>query len=441
MRVNPPTLPLTKAVFAAALRTGHGRAIQQLASYGPIGLEDSIVAACITCLSYDPQCEAARAPWLYSVVDHAQLDATVLQAIGAIEHGLPGDSHRDVDQRSAILKEMAASGSNEARRLLYSSLARSPVSGDVIGLYDIVALDGVDGLIYVARQLGQWLHADPDFWVDGYLNSYLRADTGIDGGLKALEREASVDPDIARYLVGSRQARDSPSSSARFDATSFTAVQIVDLIQKNPKSQCHWLRTWGANASADQLEIVFAALVMSDEPEHVKRLFRCFAKVGTPRFESRLLRWFDYADEDVQFCAVAALAYVTHPELRQAARRFIAQGNVARGISLLVNNFEDGDFSMCTKHLPSPVDADDTHRLVGALLDLCEAHPGDAASDCLLYVYEFSPCSTCRCRAVKAMFRTNTAPAWVLEESAFDADPETRELVGGDHSFLNLKRP
>jgi hypothetical protein len=74
-------------------------------------------------------------------------------------------------------------------------------------------------------------------------------------------------------------------------------------------------------------------------------------------------------------------------------------------------------------------DADEVHHLVGELLDLCEAHPGADALDCLLYVYELSPCSTCRRRAVEALIDTNIAPAWVLAESAFDADPDTRALV------------
>jgi hypothetical protein len=67
---------------------------------------------------------------------------------------------------------------------------------------------------------------------------------------------------------------------------------------------------------------------------------------------------------------------------------------------------------------------------VGELLDLCEAHPGDEALDSLLYVDEFSPCTTCRRRAVKTLIDTNTAPSCVLTACAFDAALETPALVG-----------
>ncbi|GLZ88707.1 hypothetical protein Pres01_47580 [Metapseudomonas resinovorans] len=432
MRIEHPALPLTKAAFFAALRTGHGRAIQQIENHGSNGLEDKIIEACVTCLSYDPQCEAARAPWLFAIVERAKLNTEVMQAIKAIEHKPSSPKQRDFDQRSAILKELAASGSDDARRLLYSSLARIPETSDVIGADDIVALDGMDGLIYVARQLGRWLQDDPDFWIDDHLCSQFDGEKG----LAALEREAAVDPDVASYLAEIRKTCEGFSgSSTRFNTTAYTATEIVAHVKKNPRDRCYWFRQWGAQADNDQREIVFAVLLASEEPEHAKRLFRCFTKTGVPRFESRLLQWIDHPDEELQWAAITALAPITHKELRQAAKRLIADGNIANGIALLVNNFVEGDFSMCAGQLARFEDADETHHLVGQLLDLCEAHPGIEALDCLLYVYEFSPCSTCRKRAVKALTDTNTTPLWVLAESAFDADPETRALVSADRSF------
>lgn len=166
MQIQRPTLPLITAAFAAALRTGHGRAMQQVEGHGAHGLDDKIIEACVFSLSYDPQCEAARAPWLFSIVDRARLNERVVQAIEAMVHKPQPEDHRDMDQRSAILKELAAAGLEDARRVLYLSFARLSDTADVIAARQIVALDGEAGLIYVARQLGGWLRADPDFSVD-----------------------------------------------------------------------------------------------------------------------------------------------------------------------------------------------------------------------------------------------------------------------------------
>lgn len=432
MPITAPSLPLTQAAFADALRTGHGRVIQQLENHGAIGLENLIVDACVACLTYDPQCEEERAPWLYSIVERAQLSARVVQAIEAIKHEPSSETHRDVAERCAILKELAVSGSADARRLLYASLARLSNTADVIGADEIIALDGVEGLIHVARQFGRWLQADPQFWVED-LSTQLDESIGVDVGLAALEREAIVDSDIAFYLAGVHKANDNLEvASARIDPATLTAIEVMAHVKKNPKDPCPWLSRWGLQADNDERETVFAALLASQEPEHAQRLFRCFAQTGLPRFERRLLQWMDHPNERIQWAAMRALAPITHPELRQAAKRLMGDGYMATGIALLVSNFEKGDFSMCAKHLPKLADADEIHRFIGPLLDVCVAHLDEEARDCLLYVYEFSPCSICRSRAVKALIKSNIAPEWVLAESAFDADSDTRALVGGD---------
>jgi hypothetical protein len=427
--VTPPILPLGASAFAIALSKGHGRAMQQVVRHGSSGLDDKIIEACLSCLSCDPQIEAARAPWLFAIVDRAKLNARLVQAMEAMVHEPPPEKHRDMEQRSAILKELAASGSDDARRVLYLSLARSSHTADVFGADQIVALDGEPGLIHVARQFGRWLRADPDFRVDDDIIAQFDDYTEIGRGLAALERAAVVDPDIANYLAGVRKTRESVSASSRFDASAYTGAQIVAHVETNPRDQCHWFRRWGAQAGSDQCETVFAALLASSEPEHVKRLFRCFGKIGVPRFENRLLQWICHSDEQVRWAAVKAVAPVMHGQLRQAAMQLIADGHIANGVALLVSNFEAGDFSMCAGHLARVADTDEAHHLIGELLDLCEAHPGGEALDCLLDVYELSPCSTCRRRAVTALIDSNTAPAWVLTESAFDADPETRALA------------
>jgi hypothetical protein len=413
--------------------------MQQIKGFGSVGLYGAIIENCVSCTSYDPQCEAERAPWLFSIVDSANLKAEVVQAIAALLREPPLEEHwRDLAQRSAMLQELAVAGVDDARRLLYSSLARLSDTSSVIAAHDIVALDGAAGLIHVARQLGQWLQDDPDFWVDDYLISEFDAAQGCQDWLALLEREAVSDPLIASYLVGLRLARETASNGTanyrarRANESAMTGAQIIAHVMTNPKEQCHWFRGWGTQADPVQREVVYSALLDTSEPEHVQRLFRCFGKTGVPRFDKRLLPWIFHTDSIVQWAAVRAVAPLKHPELRAAALQLIANGDLGYGAHLLVANFEVGDLSLCAQQFERPTDIDQCHWLCGELLALCEAHPGPDALDCLLYVYEFSPCSTCRREAVKALIDIGIAPAWLREEAAFDADPDTRALALGE---------
>ncbi len=432
MHINAPTFPLSRAAFAAALKTGHGRALQHVASHGVSGLEDELIGACISCMSYDSQCEGDRAPWLVSIIDRAQLHDKLVRAIAATKDVFRSENHDNLAQRCAILKELASMGAAEARRLLYASLARSSNTADVLGADHIVALDGEPGLLHVVRQLGQWLHADPDFWVDDRLIAQFDDATGSARGMDILEREAIVDVDIAHYLHAIRTTRDRQSgASRRLNVGDFTGAALIEYVRNHPRDACYWLRRWSAQADSGQCELVFDALLASSDSELVKRLFRCFSVTGVPRFDNRLLPWLTHADEQLAWAAGRAVAPVRHVELRQTAWRLINDGMLANGATLLVNNVEAGDLALCAARLVRLEDPDEAHHLAEALLDLCNAHPGSEALDCLLYVYEHSPCSICRQRAVEALSSTGLAPAWLLAESEFDAQPHTRLLAQG----------
>ena len=429
MLITRPRFPLSSTEFTRALATGHGRAIEHVARFGAGGLEPAIIAACVRSLSYDPQCEAARAPWLATLVARAKLEPEVTDAIAALLHLPPDEDQCDLDQRSAILKELASCGSETAHRLLYLSLQRLTHSAGVVGAENIVALDGEPGLIHVARELGRWLKDDPHFWSCDRIIAQFDEAAGAGCGVAVLEREAMHDADIARYLDDLRAQNEASNRRVPHDVGACSGAEIVAHYKRKPQDQCHWFRRWGADAPSDQTAIVFAALLASDDPEHVKRLFRCFAKTGVPRFDERLLTWLRPCDQQLRSSAVNALAHLAHPHIRQAGIQLIAEGDVGHGLALLVNNFEAGDFSMFTVDLLRRADLDDAHGVLFDLLELCQAHAGDEARDCLIHVYEHSPCSSCRKQAVEAMVNANTAPPWLLAEAVFDAEPHTRALA------------
>ena len=433
MQIEQPTFPLAKEVFVAALRTGHGRVVQHIDRYGIDGFEHAIVEACVTSVVYDRQIEAERAPWLASIIQRGNLGAEVIAQMKTTMDEAPSDDFSDLTQRSAILKELAAAGLEAARQLLYQSLARLPETSDVIGDEPIIALDGLNGMMYVARQLGRWLQDDPDFWVHGYLISMSDEVVGADETLPALQRAAVNDSDIASYLAGVIKTQEMPrKKSVWLERMAYTGAQVLEYINQHPKGPCRWLRGWGKRAASDQRELVFSALLTASEPEKITQLLRSFGAIGVPRFDRRLLEWLTHPDEDLRWEALGALAPVQHTEVRQLALQMIVNGDTADGVSLLVSNFQEGDFALIHQHLRLLADADDAHYLVGELLKLYEAHPVGESLNCLLYVYELSPCSTCRREAVEALVALGIAPEWVFLESAFDADPKTRALSRPD---------
>lgn len=232
-------------------------------------------------------------------------------------------------------------------------------------------------------------------------------------------------PVILQVLAQTRAQRNSSVP----DAAAFTAEQIVVYARDHPKDPCHWFRGWARRADASELETVFLVLLDAREPEYATRLLRCFAQQGVPRFDSRLLPWLVHPDPMLGMTALNAVKSTRHPDLRTLALRWMADGDLEGGIRLLTANFEPGDFALCTPRLESVGDEDGRHRLASNFVAMCEANPSADALDGLINVYEFSPCSTCRHKAVKVLVDLDIAPDWLRQEARLDVDPETRALL------------
>lgn len=428
----PPTnslMPLSPAAFRLALKKGQGRAAQQINDFGIRGLEQQLIEASTTCIAYDPQCEGMREEWLFSLLEYARLQDDVLRAIVEAEHQVStNESSWDMEQRSAILGKMAASGSSEARQILYATLAAHSNDSLLRSASAIITLDGIDGLLRVARLAGQQLRDDPESWVDDY---YIRCcNEPADAVEAVLQNEAAKDEDVARYLAGvSQTVTTRISSSIPSPWQDYSAQQILDHLKAKPADPCHWLRRWGRDAGEVERDQIFTALLLSNDAEQITRLFKCFTLITIPRFDDRLIKWATHPREQMQWVAVQALKLLKHPKIRAAAEFFIDNGKLAHGITLLVNNFQHGDFEMIAGRLAEVTDEDETHRVVGLIIDMYESNPGPEAKDCLLFVYESSPCSLCRAKAFKALVECRAAPDRIVAEATFDVDFDTRALA------------
>lgn len=435
MDLNSSNLPLTSTAFAQALRFGHGRALQHVQQYGATNLEAEILHACLSSLTHDPQCEDARAPWLLRLLQHTNLTSDVLAAIKSKMQEGWDHSEWDMEQRCDLLKEMARSGSDEARRLLYASLVKLPNSSQVLAATQIVELDGLKGLFHVARQYGRWLQDDQDFELHAdWLLFTLDDSIDQQEALSALQQQAQNDADIARCLASCvKSDAPPPDGSKRLDVNVYSYDDILQLLETKSPAETYWFNSWGRKASFESLQIVYEALLKTSDAGHFVSLSRCFSKRDGPRFrpyfDRRLLSWLNHENEMAQWASHRLLSQIHHPEVRSAALDLIAQGRTVPGVAMLVENYEEGDWTYCLRYLKPSHDDVQTHQLVMALLDLFEAHSSPEAVDGLIYVYEASPCSICRSRAVRLMHHNHTLPQWMHAECAFDADADTRALV------------
>jgi hypothetical protein len=194
---------------------------------------------------------------------------------------------------------------------------------------------------------------------------------------------------------------------------------------------------FGIRASLEEREAVYHELLREPEDAVRARLLLVFRRGTLPRLDPPLLDWARSADADLRAAAIAALSRLQDPRIRTLARAKLTAGELLGAdrevLKLFLLNHEGGDAARIARalaDLPAP-EPDDAHSLGFSLVDLVEEDPDPAWAEALEWVYEHTPCTRCRSKAVEFLIQADRLTPEQRFECHFDACEEIRELVGG----------
>ncbi len=456
-----PALPLTRDQFADALQQGLGRAVMHAARHGVDALLDLVIAASVENRSYDPQCEGDRADWMLEIADAAGVvPAVAPRVVEALARHDAG--YRDAVQLCALGHRLALRGHAPARDALYAAFRKSSDSMDLIGAREIIELDGADGLLHVAAEIGRWIGRDPTILLND--EPLLIFDGHHDKGAarRILDAARSTNADVARYLArldgltakskdgpvtpgeGRKDianvplSRDGPGHHAKRMQRISAQDVINDITNDEPARHRYWFHSWGKHAPAVELLAVLRAMQCEENPGRLCKCLHVFAGRAMPELNRQVLALADHENSDVRRAAYRALQHLNHPDIhRLAADRARAGRTSERELLLFKSTFQTGDEHLIEPNLRPPEDREALHRLVFDLVEVFEDNAVPEAGSSMMFVYEESPCSNCRHVAVKTLLRAGRAPAWMVEECRHDVDETTRSLVAGppDHAI------
>ena len=154
------------AEFERLVSIGLGRAVLHLRDNDPCPFRDVILDACLHNKAYDAQIDGGRAEYLVDLIqasgDPAFFENAVISSLGE------PPKNWDTQQRFQIARLLAQSGNQSARDAMYSAFASLGKSASDVAV-EFVELDGIEGLLFVAGEIGVQLAQDPDRWEDDEL--------------------------------------------------------------------------------------------------------------------------------------------------------------------------------------------------------------------------------------------------------------------------------
>jgi hypothetical protein len=415
-----------------ALQKGFGRAYLW-AAQGKASA-DCILAACLNDYRFDRQVEDARGDWLWQILSAAsmaqRLSAEVLAALLRIEESDAGP------QLCQLARHYALAGDDRFQSELRRIVEDRPCQDDdLLGVEELVRLEGSDGFVRAVRRHGFELLSREWEWFDGDLAYIGIRWLGEEFAISLLDSHATADANIRRFTESWQLDRRIRAAHKpvpyRERVGEYSKDEIIAAAEATDKTSTRF-RGWGRFATDTDLNIIYERMLATTNVESLRRYARVFATRPWPGFDVRFLQLCLHDDENLRRLAGFAVANNRHPAVRRFALEHLKIPlHQENSINMLVANYESGDEEIVLDSLQLPEDACHLHRMLMGLRNLVEENETARCEAAVELVYENTPCSECRRAIVKLLAERVGLPEMMSAECQFDVDPDTRSLAGG----------
>jgi hypothetical protein len=413
--------------FQHAINLGLGRA-HLLLKQDPTAYDAVLIDACLHNKSHDAQVEGSRAEYLLELMEASGSFSAVSQTI---IDSLTGDAEGwDFWQRFRLTRMLAQRGDQQARTAMQVGFMRN--HADMRGQLseELVELDGIDGLLAAARQIGTWMEAADGAWDDDGLIDLAGDTYGKEAVEFALNNAAKSDRAIQTYVFAVEEHRSASNSISEPDRVGLSYLDIQELIASGKAAGV--LARWSKTASESDLLAAAQDLVKEHDLGRLRSYLLIFRNQKFPLPPDRLFELSEMPDGPIPRHSLRVLANISDTRVRELAFTLVNSRSDLRSfaIDLLAHNFLDGDHDTIEAWFALEGDSDILQGLNLDLLKFYKLHPNPESEARLLErIYDRLPCAHCRCSLVERLLEMGRLRDSLRLECEHDSYLETRTLV------------
>ncbi|MCS3801468.1 hypothetical protein [Niastella sp. OAS944] len=419
-----------KKRFKSSIERGTGEAYLLMQKNPNLNFSAEIIKATLTPLSYDPQSEGSRGPYLWELIALSKQQDKIRTAI------LNGLANEQEDTWALVqLFDLAAcfakQGDKTARQAIYDRFFKKIIEGSGwCGYNSIVDLDGLQGLLFIATTIGQAIEKDPETWQDNMIIDHFQRKHPAIKARNELEKAGKTNRFIKLYLHNIDQ----------------TEKRREEWVKKNPRSKINY-DTITKNINS-KLRVPYYGkdkLLKSDikkladdflkETDRLKleKYCRVFDKVKYPYDYKPILELAKSKnkknDRLVEF-ACGALKYFSGSDIRKFAIDTLKQTKSPWDyLDLLVLNFKIGDSKLLTEIARNCKNEHDTHAIVWGIVNIYRANKTTTCKKPLEAIYDKLNCSSHREDIVRILKENNVLSKQIKKELRYDFDENIRKLA------------
>ncbi|MGI4875122.1 MAG: hypothetical protein ACRYFX_28540 [Janthinobacterium lividum] len=420
------TVQSIQSEFLHSVKLGTGRAYLLAKAHPEVDFSAAIIKAALRNFAYDGQAEGSRAQYVYDLYCLSSRPAAIRRAV-LQELAREQEDTWALNQLFELALFFAKEGDATARKTLYKQFLRKPAArADWLGAYELIALDGLVGLIFIARKYGQALAKDPNDWQDDDIIESFQKEHPAGDAWAELRQVAEQDADVHRYL---QNVEATMAQQAAYEQPAVSTDLEVAL--QEPHQRHLFLRLM-RNQETFDLQPLAERLLTEKNMNVRENLLFIFTLHPYPLDYHPILtiaRQKPSRRNRITEYAVEALKHLQAPEIREfALQRLASTTQPALYTDILVSNYQPGDAALLTAVVARFHAAHIIESLAVSYIEIYRANPTPECAAPLLALYQKMTCSIHRTDVVELLIANNVLPPWLNDELPFDSNAATRLL-------------
>ncbi len=416
-----------KRQFFNSLKCGTGEAYLLMKRYPKIDFSNHIIKGVLKNYAYDGQCEGSSAQYIYELISLSKQQDKIRKAV---LHGLANEK-KDTWNLTHLLelaKFYAERGDAEMKDAIYSRFLNNPIEGsDWAGSSEILELDGLQGMIYIAEKFGKQLEQDPDGWQDDSILVEFQEKNPEIKVYEELKKEARTNKYIRIYL---KEIKRVDNKREKYLAKRPPNGDLIEDLCR-PKYWGLFFRIKKLNT--EEVLKVAEVLVKETDKFKIERLLYVFYHHPFPLDKQIIL---DYASQKksrknkIAENAIDALRHLKGKSIREFALHNIQTSkNPIDYLQILISNYKPGDHKLLSAIAGQAKGEHKVEQLAIAYTNIYEANKTKECKKPLEILYDKMNCAIHRRNAIEILLANGVLSNKIRKEIQYDCDLRTRKLV------------
>ncbi len=417
-----------KKQFFQSLKCGTGRAYLIQKENPDIDFSEEIFKGAVRNYVYDAQCEGSRADYIYQLIKQSKkadsIEKKVLQRLLKEKKDWYG-----LDQMCDLAVLFYKAGNVEAREILETRFMMNSLEGnEFCGQDQIIEIDGIKGILKVAKLIGKHLYRDEnDYETSWRVDRFQEENKHLDV-YKILKKKSKKNKYIKKYLNSILENKSKPYKRRKAGKISCEVLK-KGIEEKRfmgiSKKQAAQLKDKEVKKLANDF--------LAEKNEVIKEKYlRFFARRKYPKDISPLMQIVAKKKPkktNLVMYAAKSLQFFTSKEIRKLALNKIKKHkNPSDYLPLLVANYRKGDAGLLLKVLERSKHQEFIHSMVFGLIEIYKVNKVAECREPLEKIYNTMTCGIHRMDIIDILYENNVLRKSILRELEFDSYSSNRDL-------------